>query len=153
MVVSKTNEDLLETIIKIAYNIWKHSEPNTISTALGNNDWSTKLHFTPHLNTVNHWLNRWIFSIRIWCNWWMVHCIIMRHHTAIKSLLYIWWCIMMQWTIHWLHHILIHNIHLFNQWLYYHGLYQFQKSLFSLDHDNMAFETRLNINNNHYYWY
>ena len=60
--------------------------------------------------TKNHWLNRWTFCTRTWCNWWMADGIIMRHHIAIKFVLYIWWCTMMQSTIYWLHLFLIYNL-------------------------------------------
>ena len=72
---------------------------------------------------MNHWLNGWIFYIRTWCNWWVVKYIIVQHHIAIKFVLYIWWCIMMQSTIHRLHRVLICTIHLCNQWIYHHQLH------------------------------
>ena len=35
-----------------------------------------------------------------------LHCIIMRHHIAIKFVMHLWCCMMMPWITHWLHQII-----------------------------------------------
>ena len=50
-------------------------------------------------------MQRWILYIRIWCNQWMVDCIIMQHQTYNTNLIPTWWCMMKHSSIHQLHHI------------------------------------------------